>query len=154
MQKDNCYCQSQKPFKACCHPFLSGKSNPRTPEQLMRSRFSAFCTKNIDYLIATRHVSKRQPNESELLLRTMNENQWLGLRIVVANKPANNQGNVEFVAFYKSDSIGQLHENSSFAREEGLWYYLDGQMLEPYKLSRNEACFCGSQKKYKKCHGK
>ncbi len=154
MQKVNCYCQSGKSFKTCCQPFLSGTSTPSIPEQLMRSRFSAFCTKNIDYLIATHHISKRQPNESELLLKTMNETQWLGLRIVAAKKPKNHQGNVEFIAFYKSDGFGQLHENSRFIREGDQWYYLGGQMLEPYKLSRSEPCFCGSQKKYKRCHGK
>jgi|GEM_PF-3215856 len=32
------------------------------------------------------------------------------------------------------------------------WFYVDGELLEDMKLSRNEPCFCGSGKKLKKCH--
>ncbi|MCP4020981.1 MAG: YchJ family protein [Desulfobacteraceae bacterium] len=154
MQKNNCYCQSNKPFQSCCKPFLSGASKPGTPEQLMRSRFSAFCTKNIDYLIATHHPSKRQTNERGTLLQTIKDTQWLGLKIITAQKPNTDQGHVEFAAFYKAGDIGQLHEKSRFILEKHQWYYLDGEILEPVKIRRNEPCWCGSLKKFKKCHGK
>jgi SEC-C motif domain protein len=61
---------------------------------------------------------------------------------------------VEFAAFYKNSKIEQLHENSKFIYENGQWYYLDGILLDPIKITRNEPCWCGSIKKYKKCHGK
>ncbi|MCK5098393.1 MAG: YchJ family protein [Desulfobacteraceae bacterium] len=156
MKKNNCYCQSDKSYKECCQPFLSGTSFPHTPEQLMRSRFSAFCTKNIEYLVATHHPSMRQPDEADALLKTINQTQWLGLKILKAKKikPDQTKAYVEFVAFYKTDKIDQLHENSRFILENDQWYYLDGQILEPLKFSRNEPCWCGSKKKYKKCHGK
>lgn len=155
-KKSTCYCGSQKFYEDCCYPFLSGESKPAIPEQLMRSRYSAFCIKDIDYLISTHHRSKRQLNEREILTQTIHETQWLGLKILKTDKSQISQGvgYVEFVAFYKSTGEGQLHENSKFIFENGQWYYLDGVTLDPLKFGRNEECWCGSEKKYKKCHGK
>ncbi|WP_425430029.1 SEC-C metal-binding domain-containing protein [Desulfamplus magnetovallimortis] len=38
--------------------------------------------------------------------------------------------------------------------ENDKWYYVDGVLLEPIKIGRNEPCWCQSNKKFKKCHGK
>jgi len=63
--------------------------------------------------------------------------------------------NVEFAAFYKTnDTTGQLHEKSKFIHENDQWYYLDGLLLDLLKIGRNDSCWCGSNKKYKKCHGR
>lgn len=150
-----CYCGSQKLYKECCYPFISGNLKPETPEQLMRSRYSAFLIKDIEYLISTHHPSKRQLNEREVLMQTIHETHWLGLKILKTDKSQINQGigYVEFAAFYKNNEIKQLHENSKFIYENGQWYYLNGVLLEPFKFARNEPCWCGSMKKYKKCHG-
>jgi len=48
----------QEKYKDCCYPFLIGASKPETPEQLMRSRYSAFCTKNIEYLFSTCRICR------------------------------------------------------------------------------------------------
>ncbi len=155
-KKTTCFCGSQKSYNKCCFLFLSGKLIPETPEQLMRSRYSAFCTENIEYLTTTHHPSKRQPDERKLLTQTINTTQWLGLKIlkVDKNKIFQGIGYVEFVAFYKTNAIWQLHENSKFIHENGQWYYLEGEILDSLKFTRNEPCWCGSKKKYKKCHGK
>ncbi len=154
--KTTCYCGNPKSYNTCCFPFLSQELIPETPEQLMRSRYSAFCSKNIEYLIATHHPSMRQPDESDLLNKIINTTQWLGLKILKTSNNGTSQGigYVEFVAFYKTNKVGQLHENSKFIYENDQWYYLDGVILESLKLARNALCWCGSKKKYKKCHGK
>ena len=154
--KTACYCGSKKNYEDCCYPFLSGNLKPETPEQLMRSRYSAFCIKDVEYLFSTHHPSKRQLNERELLAQTMRDSQWIGLKILSTDESQIDQriGFVEFVAFYKSKEEGQLHENSKFIREKDIWYYLDGVTLESLKFGRNEPCWCESGKKYKKCHGK
>ena len=79
------------------------------------------------------------------------QTQWLGLKII-NHKPSAKTATVEFIAFYQDNPIGQLHEQSRFIQEDEQWYYTDGDILEPIKLSRNEACFCGSGKKLKRCH--
>jgi len=123
---------------------------------LMRARYSAFCVKDIEYLISTHHPSKRQLNEREVLMQTIHENHWLGLKVLKTDKSQINQGvgHVEFAAFYKNKKIEQLHENSKFIYENTQWYYFDGVILESLKFARNEPCWCGSMKKFKKCHGK
>ena len=153
----NCYCLSGQPFDTCCHPFLSGKKLPRNPEQLMRSRFSAFCARNYEYLFSTHHPSKRAPDEREQLLNSMAQTQWLGLKIINAKKPGKDHdiGFVEFTAFYEKRGIaGQVHENSRFLMEDGQWFYLDGELLDPVSIGRNAPCFCNSGKKFKRCHGR
>lgn len=50
-----CFCGNSLPFSQCCQPYLDNQAIPETPEQLMRSRYSAYVTKNADYLIATWH---------------------------------------------------------------------------------------------------
>ena len=155
-KKTDCYCGSQKDYDNCCWPFLTGRARPENPEQLMRSRYSAFCIKDIDYLISTHHPSMQTPDERDILTRTIHETQWLGLKVLRIEKEQSDQGvgYVEFVAFYKTNyTTGQLHEKSKFTHENDQWYYLDGLLMDPLKFGRNDPCWCGSNKKYKKCHG-
>ncbi len=114
----------------------------------MRSRYSAFCTGNIDYLIATHHPTQRGNQERQALAQTIAETEWLSLRVLAAT-----ENQVEFVAFYKTQGkLGQLHERSNFVQHNGQWVYVDGMYLPPIKLERNDPCWCGSGKKLKQCH--
>ncbi len=156
MPQEVCPCGSGKTYADCCAPYLTGQSQPATPTQLMRSRYSAFCKGNIDYLIATHHPAQRAADDRQTLARAIAETEWLGLRVLQSDesKIAAGVGTVEFVAFYKSKGMfGQLHEQSEFIRQADRWYYRQGVMLAPLKFDRNELCWCGSGKKYKKCHG-
>ena len=147
-----CPCISGNPYSACCQPLHEGKLTASSAEQLMCSRYSAFVLKNIPYLIATLHPSKREEDDEPVLKKTMDETQWLGLKII-KHKPTGNTATVEFIAFHQGKSeIEQLHEKSNFVVENKHWFYVDGEILPPVKLSRNEPCFCGSGKKVKKCH--
>lgn len=56
----NCPCGSSKPFGDCCEPMLQGNSLAMTPEQLVRSRFSAYCTVNVSYICKTTHPSHNE----------------------------------------------------------------------------------------------
>ena len=55
-----CYCGSGHLFEDCCEPYIKRKSNPPTAEALMRSRYSAYCIANADYLVNTTHFSTRK----------------------------------------------------------------------------------------------
>ena len=153
MQKINqCFCGSTKLFSVCCQPFLSQDRNPATAEELMRSRYSAFNIGNVEYLIETLLPENRQPDDKRQIQETIDNTQWLGLKIIPELARENNK--VEFVAFFEQDNnaIGQLHENSNFIQLDEKWFYIDGVQLPELKLRRNELCFCGSGKKFKKCH--
>ena len=174
MNQDLCPCGSQQAYNTCCQPYLLGNANPATAEQLMRSRYTAFYTENVDYLIATHHPSKRKPDDREQLAQTIQQTDWLALRVLkMEDDPATpSRGSVEFVAFYQErrislepdfaldvpaverDSPQQLHEKSEFIKEQGQWFYLQGVSLAPIKISRGSPCWCGSGKKLKQCHAK
>lgn len=122
-----------------------------TAEALMRSRYSAFVLKLSDYLSATWHPSTR-PDSLDI---GNDDTVWQRLVIVSTEKgsEADRDGVVEFAAFY---SGGQLHERSRFVKEDGRWFYVEGDILPliaSEKVGRNDPCPCGSGKKYKKCCG-
>lgn len=143
----------------CCEPFITQAQRPETPEQLMRSRYSAYHNGAWQYLVDTLHPTKRTANLLMQLTNDSEDIQWQSLWVKQQNIDRDqNQGHVEFIAFYLSErhsasGVLQVHEHSRFVKEEGIWFYLDGDMLAPIKLGRNDPCWCGSQKKSKLCHG-
>ncbi len=152
-----CPCDGGEPYGRCCEPLhLSGAAT--TAERLMRSRYSAFCLGKIEYLLATRHASRRQPNDRANLIQTLSRTNWVRLQVLATDRGAadDDSGHVEFVASYHEDgTAGQLHERSFFVKEDDRWFYHSGEYenLAPLpKPGRNEPCWCGSGKKYKKCH--
>ncbi len=145
-------------------PLLQGVKTASTPEQLMRSRFSAFCEGDVRYLLETHHASTREPNSASDLSRSVSATRWLSLK-VISSAQQGSTGHVEFVAFYTPTSaigelnstlqwqdVTQMHERSRFVLEDGRWFYVDGEFLADITLGRNDACWCGSGLKYKKCH--
>jgi len=146
-----CYCCSGKLFSECCEPIIKGSTIATTPEDLMRSRYSAFCTNNACYLVSTHWPV--EPDSRPQIQKTIDTTEWIGLKIIRSGVAQDKQtGMVEFVAFFEERGAQQLHEKSNFKTVDGKWFYVDGEHLPPVKLSRNDACFCGSRKKYKKCH--
>lgn len=156
---DACPCGRAVPYADCCGALHRGMRQARTAEDLMRSRYSAFSRGEVDYLMRTLHPSKRRPEEPELE-ESVKALQWVGLTItdVVAGGEADQTGIVEFDARYRAGGVpGLLHERSRFVREDGAWFYLDGDVSAPGQPARaqgrNEMCACGSGKKFKRCCG-
>lgn len=95
----------------------------------MRSRYTAFCQGNADYLLTSWHPTTRPP---QLDLSEPPLPKWIGLAILAVPPANGDQGQVEFVARYRVGGRAQrLHERSRFLLEGGRWYYLDGEILEP-----------------------
>jgi SEC-C motif-containing protein len=113
----------------------------------MRSRFTAFVLKLEGYLRASWHISTRPT-----ALNLGDSPDWISLRILDSTETGDT-GQVHFQAIYRRDyGWGYLQENSDFVREDGRWYYLQGQPHEGVlKPGRNEPCPCGSGKKFKAC---
>ena len=151
-----CPCGTQRSYEDCCGRFHTGQQAANTAEELMRSRYAAFCTGHVDYLIATHHPSKRQAGERSSLERICRETNWLELEVVdTANGSAtDSEGVVEFIARYAGAQVGVLRERSRFVKQNGQWFYLDGLQDDDQPRGRNEPCWCGSGKKFKKCHGR
>lgn len=148
-----CYCNSGQSYADCCGPLLEAKDTAITPEALMRSRYSAFCCGNVEYLLQTHLADNTSAAEASHIRATMANTQWLGLNVLHA-ETSGDKGMVEFIAYYRDQSgLGQLHERSDFLKKENRWFYSGGTHLPTIKPQRNAACWCGSGKKFKKCCG-
>ncbi|WP_027961187.1 YchJ family protein [Halomonas halodenitrificans] len=142
----SCPCGSARPLAECCGRYHDGAPAP-TPAALMRSRYSAFVLKRTDYLLASWHPDTR-PAE----LGADDATQWLGLEVLHSGEQGD-RGWVEFRAtFREGHDYGVLEEASEFRRDDGRWRYLDGRpTVSRLKPGRNDACPCGSGRKFKRC---
>lgn len=151
---DLCPCCSGKSFAACCQPLLAGRLAAASALELMRSRYTAYVLRDVDYILRTWHPSTRP---AHLDPHTMVA--WNGLQIIVAAAEETDRATVEFKA--RTNAAGKmllLHEKSRFVRENGQWLYVDGEVSEAVdqaadKPGRNSPCPCGSGRKFKKCCG-
>lgn len=119
----HCYCHSNEPFEKCCEPFLKRVSYPTTPEQLMRSRYTAYVLHDADYLMETTHVSERKFYAKSEILQWSKQNSWIKLEVIIAAHDT-----VEFKAYYLDESLSPKvhHEKSTFKKVGANWYYFDG----------------------------
>lgn len=111
----------------------------------MRARYSAYVQRRadrswascprgtrtsmcIDYLLATWHASTRPPT-LDLDDPQSRATRWLGLQVRAHTIDDADHARVEFVARFRigGGSAQRLHEVSRFVREQGRWYYLDGE---------------------------
>ena len=144
-----CICGNNKPFEKCCGAIIEGKRSAQTPEELMRSRYSAYVKADGKYLVLSTVKENQYEDDARLIEEFSESVEWLKLDVLNALNDK-----VEFKAYYKDkESIKVLHEKSNFVVENGLWKYRDG-VLYNTKVQRNESCPCGSGKKFKKCCGK
>ncbi len=142
-----CRAQTNTPlsYAQCCQPWHAGWAtgvHARTPEQLMRARYSAYALAigsnpqghaMLAYLNATWHVSTA-PSDLELP-----PTQWLGLEVLHAEQTAQ-AGVVEFIARCKvGGKAHRLHEVSRFCASTApldcgssavRWWYIDGHTSE------------------------
>jgi SEC-C motif-containing protein len=111
-------------FAACCGRWLADFDASPAPdaEALMRSRYCAFVLQDADYLLATWHAGTR-PGE----LSFEPGAKWLGLDVRGHSVIDADHAEVEFIARYRQGGRAvRLHERSRFVREEGRWYYVNG----------------------------
>jgi len=124
-----CPCTSKLTYDKCCEPFLTGKALPESAEKLMRSRFTAYAMKRADYLIETTAPEKRAELDQEDLGRYCRAVTCISLKILSrqAGGPKDETGVVIFHASLQINGKRMLHrERSTFRREEGRWFYVDG----------------------------
>jgi len=153
----NCPCGSSLTLEACCGQYVSGQLPAPTAEALMRSRYVAYVQMDANYLMETWHPSTR-PEKPDFFGDNVI---WKGLEILSTQNGLENdtEGVVEFRAKCRvKDQAAGLDESSSFIKENGAWFYVDGSSIQPIRskkdeVSRNAPCPCGSGKKYKHCCG-
>ncbi len=125
-----CPCKSRSSYASCCMPFHHGKARCTTAEQLMRSRYSAYFFRRVDYLVETTHPATRVPSLKRDLEENVYQVRWSFLTILGTARggAADKAGKVEFIAeYYVDGEKHDLHEISRFKRHKGAWKYLDGK---------------------------
>jgi len=155
-----CPCGSGAAFAECCEPILQKIQPAASPEQLMRARYSAYATVNIEFLHDSLLPEARGDFDREGTKGWAAGSEWRGLEIVSA-ETGDSEGTVEFIAtFTQQGNEVRHHEISRFRKANGTWYLVDGKTVAPKpfrreepKVGRNDPCPCGSGKKYKKCCG-
>ena len=125
--EDNCPCGRNATYPQCCGRYHEGLPAP-SAEALMRSRYAAYVLVLEPYLLATWHTSTRPVT---LDLEGDGKIRWLGLEIKRHQASGTDSAIVEFAARYRRAGRAQrLHEISRFVREDGRWYYVDGEFPE------------------------
>ncbi len=158
-----CHCGSAKCLEECCLPIINGEMQARTPEELMRARFTAHCLRNYQFLVDSTHPEHRDGVSFDEIEKWASHVNWDSLEVHRATPGTDDAtGEVSFTAHYSVRDIPQeLREDSTFAKIDDKWFYVDGHVhgQDPYvretpKVGRNEPCPCGSGAKYKKCCGR
>jgi SEC-C motif-containing protein len=123
-----CICGSGKSFGKCCARFLSGEQRPRTPEQLMRSRYSAYALGDQgEYLLESWFPATARGLTAAALSRRSCD--WIRLEILSKSQQGD-EGFVEFNAWFRGQNGEEevLHEKSVFQRVAGRWFYVGGEV--------------------------
>jgi SEC-C motif-containing protein len=161
---DICPCGSELAYAECCEPVIKGEKAAKTAEQLMRSRYTAYVKTEIDYLLTSLYPDQRKDFDPKSTRTWAEGAEWHKLEIIETKNggPEDAEGEVEFIAtFTQNGNLMKHHELASFRKEEGKWFFVDGKGVTPRqyvrsepRIGRNDPCFCGSGKKFKKCCGK
>lgn len=149
MNAQICPCCSGKSYQTCCQFFHNG-GQAESPEQLMRSRYSAFALGKSDYLMHTSSTTLRANLTKDELDQTCQAFRFISLEVVSAKMDT-----VEFIAnLLDGDELHPLHETSNFVKQDNEWKYDSGVLedTQVIRLKRNDKCPCGSGKKFKQCH--
>ncbi len=124
MNKDIlCPCGDNRKMSQCCGRFLNGAEHAKTPEQLMRSRFTAYFLGGYgEYLLKTWFKAAELGLAAEELSR--HSVNWQKLEVLNTSDQGD-RGEVEFNAYYSGHGkLLLMHERSLFKRIKGIWYYV------------------------------
>jgi SEC-C motif-containing protein len=122
----SCPCGSKNKYKKCCQIFHKG-AKPKSALVLMKSRYSAYVSRETKYIIDTTHWTNSQystdkKNWNQDLIDFCKNTNFLKLEII-----DHTYNTVTFKAYTKQ---GVLHEKSYFELVDGKWYYLDGDIYQ------------------------
>lgn len=144
---------SGKTYGNCCSPYHLRQAKPQSPLAVLQSRYSAFCWRNIGYVIESTHPSCRDYQEDKIAWakdldkRGMFDSfEFVGLTIL-GDEEISIDDNVGFVEFQvqmrankrtSSQIEGQvttIQERSKFIRDEtsGDWSYANGDVRSTVK---------------------
>jgi SEC-C motif-containing protein len=175
-QSSLCPCQSGAECSKCCEPLIDGTAKPKTAEQLMRARYTAYTRGDMEFIKTTMTREAAKDFDLKAAEKWSRDSEWKGLKVLSTEHGQANdkKGTVEFTATYVANGEAiDHHEVAEFRRgTDGSWLFHNGDghthkageghhhhnhgpqapvVREEPKIGRNDPCPCGSGKKYKKC---
>lgn len=128
-----CPCGSGEKYKKCCSVYHKG-ALPKTAEQLMRSRYSAFVLSNYKYIIKTTH--KENPDFTEDKVKwadsilDFSKNCDFRSLDILEFIDGENESYVTFkVEIYCGGNDSSFTEKSKFFKVDKMWQYHSGEFL-------------------------
>ena len=132
---DPCPCGSGKKFKRCCLRFHKGDAGA-SPEELVRSRYSAFATGEWRYIVATTHPAAPQHTaDSQIWFQEIrnfcDKTSFDGFELIgVETAEDGAQSQVSFrVSLERDGEDVSFGECSLLRRHQDKWMYLSGSDL-------------------------
>ncbi len=123
-----CPCGSNKKYKKCCGVIIAETKKAETPEQLMRSRYTAYTQANMTYIQASQSGPAALKFNLASSLQWAESVQWLSLVVKKSWLESNTVGFVEFVVSFQDQSgVQHMHDVSEFRLQDGSWFYFNSQ---------------------------
>lgn len=129
---ESCPCGKELSYYECCRAIHLENKIAKTAEELMRSRYVAYCKANGNYLMLSQSIRTRDLTTKAETIKWAKSVKWIKLDIISTSAGRENDttGQVEFKAHYKYKLFNRcIHERSNFIKEEGKWVYLNGTHL-------------------------
>ncbi len=130
-----CPCGTGTKYKRCCGVFHRARRVAPTPAQVMRSRYAAFATGQVDYLILTTHPENpgywSNLEGWRTALRTYcSQTRFEGLTVLKEElDPLGQKAWVTFrVVLFQGKEDGSFEERSLFERDGKDWKYVRGDV--------------------------
>ncbi|HEX4045008.1 MAG TPA: YchJ family metal-binding protein [Gammaproteobacteria bacterium] len=121
-----CPCGTTQSYQNCCGKFITGQQIPATPEELMRSRYTAYTKTNMVYIARTMLSPAADHFDAKTARTWAKKVRWRKLE-VINTSIQDKTGFVEFIAhFYEGPQKHILHEISEFHLIAGVWFYVNG----------------------------
>lgn len=121
-----CRCGSKLALEICCGKYLAGNALPETPEQLMRSRYTAFALNNVEYIGQTMMFANSGSFDATEVSADNKLLKWLKLDVIRHEYVDESNGVVEFKAYYRANGKKNcLHEVREFRKVAGKWFYIN-----------------------------
>jgi len=127
----DCPCGSGQLFEQCCELYIRDEKLPPSPEALMRSRYTAYYTKQVDYIVKTNAGPAGKGFDVPSVMQWLDNIEWIDLKVVDAMpvQAGDAVGFVEFIArFRERGDIQSIHEISEFRFIDDRWFYFDGKV--------------------------
>jgi len=131
---DLCPCGSTKKYKKCCKPFHDGQI-PKSAEELMKSRFSAYALSKADYIMETTHplnpdFAENSQSWKKDIMNFCDYTDFVNLE-VYETQEGEDESFVTFKAILTQDNLdASFSEKSRFLKVNGKWFYIDGTFFD------------------------